>query len=97
MFKGMVNVTTKFGHEVIDGKGTGRRDSRPPTIRNYCEASLRRLHLEALPLFYQHCADADVPAEEVAQTIVDLIKEGKVLRWGMCEVGAETIGRAHAI
>lgn len=96
-FKGRINVTTKFGHEVIDGKATGRQDSRPETIRRYCEESLRRLRLDSLPMFYQHRADPDTPAEEVAATIADLIKEGKVQRWGMCEVSAETIRKAHAI
>ena len=96
-FKGRINVTTKFGHEVIDGKGTGRQDSRPATIRRYCEESLRRLRLDSLPMFYQHRADPNTPAEEVAATIADLIKEGKVQRWGMCEVSAETIHKAHAI
>ena len=90
-FKGRINVTTKFGHEVIDGKATGRQDSRPETIRRYCEESLRRLRLDSLPMFYQHRADP------VAATIADLIKEGKVQRWGMCEVSAETIRKAHAI
>ncbi len=96
-FRGRIDVTTKFGHEVIDGKATGRRDSRPATIRRYCEESLRRLRLEALPMFYQHRADPDVPVEEVAQTIAGLMKEGKVRHWGMCEVGAGTIRRAHAV
>lgn len=96
-FKGRIDVTTKFGHEVIDGKGTGRQDSRPATIRRYCEESLRRLRLDTLPMFYQHRADPNVPAEEVAQTIADLMKEGKVRHWGMCEVSADTIRRAHAV
>lgn len=96
-FKGKINVTTKFGHEVIDGKGTGRQDSRPATIRRYCEESLRRLRTDSIPLFYQHRADPNVPVEDVAGTIADLIKEGKVQHWGMCEVSAETIRKAHAI
>ncbi len=96
-FRGNVNVTTKFGHEVIGGKGTGHQDSRPATIRKYCEDSLRRLRLDTLPMFYQHRADPNVPAEEVAQTIADLMKEGKVQHWGMCEVSADTIRRAHAV
>lgn len=96
-FKDKVNVTTKFGHEVIDGKGTGRQDSRPATIRRYCEDSLRRLHLDAIPMFYQHRFDPNVSAEEVAGTIAELIKEGKVLRWGMCEVSVDTIRKAHAV
>ena len=96
-FKGKIHVTTKFGHEVIDGKATGRQDSRPATIRRYCEESLRRLKLDTLPMFYQHRADPATPAEEVAQTVADLMKEGKVQHWGMCEVSAGTIRRAHAV
>lgn len=96
-FRGKVNVTTKFGHEVIGGKATGWQDSRPATIRRYCEESLRRLRTEAIPLFYQHRFDPDTPVEEVAGTLQDLIAEGKVLHWGMCEVNAETIRKAHAI
>lgn len=96
-FKNRINVTTKFGHEVIGGKGTGRQDSRPATIRRYCEDSLRRLKLDSLPMFYQHRADPNTPAEEVASTITDLMKEGKVQHWGMCEVSAETIRKAHAV
>lgn len=96
-FKNRINVTTKFGHEVINGKGTGRQDSRPETIRRYCEESLRRLHLDSLPMFYQHRTDPNVPAEEVASTLADLMKEGKVQRWGMCEVSTETIRKAHAV
>lgn len=61
-FKNRINVTTKFGHEVIDGKGTGCLDSRPATIRRYCEDSLRRLRLDSLPMFYQHRADPNTPS-----------------------------------
>ncbi|WP_308757081.1 aldo/keto reductase [uncultured Bacteroides sp.] len=96
-FKDKINVTTKFGHEVIDGKATGRQDSRPETIRRYCEGSLKRLRVDSLALFYQHRFDPQVPVEEVAGTIADLIKEGKVQRWGMCEVTPETIRKAHAV
>lgn len=96
-FKGKVNITTKFGHEVIDGKATGRQDSRPATIRRYCEESLKRLRLDVIPMFYQHRFDRNTPVEEVADTILDLIKEGKVLHWGMCEVNADTIRKAHAV
>lgn len=95
--KGRISVTTKFGHEVIDGKGTGRQDSRPATIRRYCEESLRRLRIDSIPMFYQHRFDRHTPIEEVAQCIGDLIKEGKVQRWGLCEVSPETIRRAHAV
>lgn len=96
-YKGKVNLTTKFGHEVIDGKGTGRQDSRPATIRRYCEESLKRLRLDSIPLFYQHRFDPNTPIEEVADTINDLIKEGKVQRWGLCEVSADTIRKAHSV
>lgn len=96
-YKNRVNVTTKFGHEVVDGKGTGRQDSRPATIRRYCEESLRRLRIDSIPMFYQHRFDRNTPIEEVAQCIGDLIKEGKVQRWGLCEVSPDTIRRAHAV
>lgn len=96
-YKNKIIVSTKFGHEVINGKGTGRQDSRPETIRRYCEESLKRLRLDVLPMFYQHRFDSQVPVEDVAGTIKDLISEGKVLHWGMCEVKSETIRKAHAI
>ena len=95
--RGKVNVTTKFGHEVVNGKATGRQDSRPATIRKYCDDSLRRLRTDVIPMFYQHRFDRNTPVEDVAGTIQDLMKEGKVLHWGMCEVSADTIRRAHAI
>lgn len=96
-YKGRVNLTTKFGHEVIDGKGTGRQDSSRATVRRYCEESLRRLRLDSIPLFYQHRFDPKTPIEEVADTINDLMKEGKVERWELCEVSADTIRKAHSI
>ena len=96
-YKGKVNVTTKFGHEVINGKTTGRQDSSPATIRKYCDDSLRRLRIDSIPLFYQHRFDPKTSIEEVAMTIGDLIKEGKVQNWGLCEVNAETIRKAHSI
>lgn len=96
-YKGKVNITTKFGHEVIDGKATGRQDSSRATIRHYCEESLRRLRIDSIPMFYQHRFDRNTPIEEVAYTISELIREGKVQRWGLCEVSADTIRKAHAI
>lgn len=96
-YKGKVVLTTKFGHEVIDGKGTGRQDSSRATVRKYCEESLKRLRLDSIPLFYQHRFDRNTPIEEVAETINELIKEGKVQRWGLCEVSADTIRKAHAV
>lgn len=96
-YRGRVNLTTKFGHEVIDGRGTGRQDSSRATVRRYCEESLKRLRLDSIPLFYQHRYDPNTPIEEVAETISDLIREGKVERWGLCEVSADTIRKAHAV
>lgn len=96
-FQGKINVTTKFGHEVIDGKATGRQDSSPATIRRYCEGSLKRLRIDSISMFYQHRFDRNTPVEEVAGTIQELMDEGKVQHWGMCEVNADTIRRAHAI
>lgn len=96
-YRGRVSLTTKFGHEVIDGKGTGRQDSSRATVRRYCEESLRRLRLDSIPLFYQHRFDRNTPIEDVAYTVSELIREGKVQRWGLCEVSAETIRKAHAV
>ena len=66
-------------------------------MRRYCEESLRRLRLDSIPLFYQHRFDRDTPIEDVAGCIADLIREGKVQRWGLCEVSADIIRRAHAV
>ncbi len=95
-YKGKVMISTKFGHKIIDGVyQNGQLDSKPATIRRVCEESLKRLKLETLELFYQHRMDPEVPIEDVAGTVADLIKEGKVKRFGLCEVGAETIRKAH--
>lgn len=96
-YRGRVDLTTKFGHEVVNGKGTGLQDSSRATVRRYCEDSLRRLRLDSIPLLYQHRFDRNTPIEEVTETISELIKEGKVQRWGLCEVSADTIIKAHAI
>lgn len=96
-FQGRISVSTKFGHEIVNGKGTGRQDSHPETIRRYCDESLRRLKIDSIELFYQHRFDPKVPVEDVAGTISDLIKEGKVQRWGMCEVTPDIIRKVHAI
>ncbi|MCM1313488.1 MAG: aldo/keto reductase [Bacteroides sp.] len=96
-YKNKVNITTKFGHEVIDGKATGKLNSRPETIRRYAEDSLHRLGIDTIPMFYQHRFDPNTPIEDVAGCIGDLIKEGKVQRWGLCEVSSETIRKAHAV
>jgi len=93
-----VFVTTKFGHKFVNGKRVmAEEDSSPANIRKVCEASLRNLGVETLGMFYQHRADPGTPIEEVAATVRDLIREGKVLHFGLCEVNADTIRRAHAV
>lgn len=96
-YQGKINVTTKFGHDIVNGKGTGKVNSRPEHIKKVAEESLRRLRIDSIPLFYQHRFDPDTPIEDVAGAIGDLIKEGKVQRWGLCEVNADVIRRAHAV
>ena len=90
-----VVIATKFGFKNgIPGQGT---DSRPERIRAVAEAALKRLRTDAIDLFYQHRVDPEVPVEEVAGTVKDLIREGKVRHFGMSEAGAENIRRAHAV
>jgi aryl-alcohol dehydrogenase-like predicted oxidoreductase len=96
-YRDKIYVTTKFGHDIVNGKSTGKVNSRPETIRKVAEESLKRLRIETIPLFYQHRFDPDVPIEDVAGTVRDLIQEGKVRHFGLCEVGAETIRRAHVV
>jgi aryl-alcohol dehydrogenase-like predicted oxidoreductase len=91
-----VVIATKFGFKIEDGKQTGV-DSRPPHIREVAEASLRRLRTDRIDLLYQHRVDPDVPIEEVAGTLKDLIREGKVRHYGLSEAGVATIRRAHAV
>lgn len=96
-YRGKVAITTKFGHSIIDGVyQTGKLNSRPENIRKVAEESLKRLKVDAIDLFYQHRFDPEVPIEDVAGTVGELIREGKVKRFGLCEVGPETIRRAHA-
>lgn len=90
-----VVIATKFGWEITDGKMIGL-NSRPEHIRKVAEASLKRLRTDVIDLFYQHRVDPNVPIEEVAGTIKDLIKEGKVRHFGMSEAGVKNIRRAHA-
>lgn len=93
-----VFVTSKFGHKYINGvQVKSEEDSSPANIRKVCEESLQRLDVEALGMFYQHRTDPNTPIEVVAETVKELIKEGKVLHFGLCEVSADTIRRAHAI
>ena len=95
-FKGEVVIATKFGFNIQDGKMIGV-SSRPEHIKEVAEASLKRLRVDTLDLFYQHRVDPNVPIEEVAGAVKDLIKEGKVKHFGLSEAGANTIRRAHAV
>lgn len=100
-FKGKVVIATKFGHNLIPGK-MGREamnglDSRPEQIKRVAEESLKRLRVEALDLFYQHRPDPNVPIEDVAGAVKDLIQAGKVKHFGLSESGADLIRRAHAV
>ena len=90
-----VVLATKFGFK--EGKPNLGVDSRPENIRAVAEASLKRLGTDRIDLFYQHRVDPNVPIEEVAGVIQELIKEGKVKHWGLSEAGAQTIRRAHAV
>lgn len=93
-----VFVSSKFGRKFVNGvRVNAEEDSTPSNIRRVCENSLRNLGVETLGMFYQHRADPNTPIEVVAETVGELIKEGKILHWGMCEVNAETIRRAHKI
>jgi len=91
-----VVIATKFGFRIVDGKQTGL-DSRPENIRAVAEASLRRLRIETIDLFYQHRVDPAVPIEDVAGAVRELIKAGKVKHFGLSEASARTIRRAHAV
>ena len=95
-FKGKVTIATKFGFNIQDGKNLGI-SSRPENIRRVAEASLKRLRVDVIDLFYQHRVDPNVPIEDVAGTVKDLIAEGKVKYFGLSEAGANTIRRAHAV
>ena len=94
-FRKDVVIATKFGLTLTDGKQIA--DSRPETIRKSVEGSLQRLQTDYIDLFYQHRVDPNVPIEDVAGTIKDLIKEGKVKHFGLSEAGVQTIRRAHAV
>jgi aryl-alcohol dehydrogenase-like predicted oxidoreductase len=93
-FRGQVVIATKFGFDVT---AFPKLDSRPEHIRQVAEASLKRLKVDAIDLFYQHRVDLEVPIEDVAGTVKDLIQQGKVKHFGMSEAGARTIRRAHAV
>jgi aryl-alcohol dehydrogenase-like predicted oxidoreductase len=89
-----VVIATKFGFDI---PRSGRMDSRPEHIREVADASLRRLRTDAIDLFYQHRVDPDVPIEDVAGTVAELVAEGKVRHFGLSEASAATIRRAHAV
>jgi aryl-alcohol dehydrogenase-like predicted oxidoreductase len=95
-FKGKVAIATKFGFNFQDGVNTGL-NSRPENIRKVAEESLKRLRIDAIDLFYQHRVDPNVPIEDVAGVVKDLIQEGKVKYFGLSEAGVQNIRRAHAI
>ena len=95
-FRRQVVIATKFGIK-IDPSGQQVVDSRPAEIKQSAEGSLKRLGVEAIDLYYQHRVDPAVPIEDVAGTVKDLIREGKVKRFGMSEAGVQTIRRAHAV
>lgn len=98
-FRGEVVIATKFGWAPNPGDTNrwSRLNSRPEHIREVVEGMLARLRLEAIDLLYQHRVDPEVPIEDVAGTVGDLIREGKVAHFGLSEAGAETIRRAHAV
>jgi aryl-alcohol dehydrogenase-like predicted oxidoreductase len=93
-FRSQVVIATKFGFDISSFPGL---DSRPDHIRQVTEASLKRLKVDAIDLLYQHRVDPNVPIEDVAGTVKDLIRAGKVKHFGLSEPGAQTIRRAHAV
>jgi aryl-alcohol dehydrogenase-like predicted oxidoreductase len=95
-FRQQVVIATKFGFKFESGAQRGL-DSRPAHIKEVAEASLKRLKVGVIDLFYQHRVDLDVPIEDVAGTVKDLIREGKVRHFGLSEAGVQTIRRAHAV
>ena len=94
-FKGKVVIATKFGIKEVNGKQV--LDSKAEHIRQSVEGSLKRLKVETIDLYYQHRVDPNVPIEEVAGAVQELINEGKVKYWGLSESGVQTIRRAHAV
>ena len=95
LVRDQVVIATKFGFQ--DGDSHKPLDSRPERIREVADASLKRLRTDCIDLFYQHRVDPNVPIEDVAGTVGELIQAGKVRHWGLSEAGAQTIRRAHAV
>ena len=97
-YRDKVVIATKFGWDIDEnGKNTGGLNSRPERIKKVAEASLKRLKTDVIDLFYQHRVDSEVPIEDVAGAVKDLIQAGKVKHFGLSEAGAKTIRRAHAV
>jgi aryl-alcohol dehydrogenase-like predicted oxidoreductase len=98
-FRGQVVIATKFGYQLKPDGSPGwlRLNSRPPHITKAAEGSLKRLRVDAIDLFYQHRVDPEVPIEDVAGAVKDLIQQGKVKHFGLSEAAAKTIRRAHAV
>jgi len=97
-FRGKVTIATKFGWKIDpDTRKSAGLDSRPEHIMEVAAASLKRLGVDALDLFYQHRVDLDVPIEDVAGAVKELIQAGKVKHFGLSEAGVQTIRRAHAV
>ena len=97
-FRDRVVITSKFGFDIDPetGERRGGRISRPARVKQAVEGMLRRLQTDRIDLLYQHRVDPEVPIEDVAGAVADLIDEGKVLHWGLCEMGLRTLRRAHA-
>ena len=97
--RGQVVIATKFGHDIdpVTKARTGKLNSRPEHIKEVAEASLKRLRTDMIDLFYQHRVDLDVPIEDVAGAVKDLIQQGKVKYFGLSEAAAGTVRRAHAV
>jgi len=97
-FRERVTIATKFGFAPVPGETRwSRLDSRPVHVKEVAEASLRRLQVETIDLFYQHRVDPEVPIEDVAGAVKDLIQAGKVRHFGLSEAGVQTIRRAHVV
>jgi len=98
-FRGQVVIATKFGWDIdpVERKPRGRVTSRPEVIKHVVDGSLERLRVDAIDLYYQHRVDPDVPIEDVAGAVKELIEAGKVKHFGMSEAAADTIRRAHAV
>ncbi len=96
-FRKQVVIATKFGFEFGPDGGQSGMKSRPEHIREVADASLKRLKTDVIDLFYQHRVDPDVPIEDVAGTVKELVREGKVKHFGLSEAGVQTIRRAHAV